>query len=219
MEANFREVIKNFLTDENLSVKERKERFELAWDIWKSIDKIMSDLEDKLIVGLYEKIKKSREFGDYVVIYKGSEQGISVFRPEWTEESGHSLLFYALGIEGDSKVARHLAIGIKKHDEETPFVGNLEENNLPEELKCHLDSVFTILNEYGTYHFEDFFHNLWVTWIAKSELLFTSELFLDLGPEEAVEKIFYHFLTLKNETEKYISDFIKAYKERFLNFE
>ena len=39
MELQKKEIIKNYLLDEKIPVEERKERFEIAWDVWEKIKK------------------------------------------------------------------------------------------------------------------------------------------------------------------------------------
>jgi hypothetical protein len=38
-----KELIKNYLLDEKISEEERKERFEIAWDIWENFQSILHD--------------------------------------------------------------------------------------------------------------------------------------------------------------------------------
>jgi len=47
-----KELIKNYLLDEKISEEERKERFEIAWDIWENFDSIRIEKQREIFLKL-----------------------------------------------------------------------------------------------------------------------------------------------------------------------
>ena len=75
MRKEKKELIKNYLLDEKISEEERKERFEIAWDIEENFERIKFELRQKLIKELKQKIEQSEGFRDYIIINRGLIEG------------------------------------------------------------------------------------------------------------------------------------------------
>ena len=206
------EIIKEFIFSEKLSDEEKKTRFEIAWDIWKSFDIIKSNLEAEIIKRLYKAAKESNEFVNYVVLRALEQRTIWIFKPEWTIEVRIPILSYAITLAGVEH--RSILIGLRKYREEFPFTGSLTEKDLPQDIKTSLDGLFDSLfrkKQYSPVYITRLQHH----WIAASEFFLDDSLYGDLaekGIEEVLEQWMSEMMDLKRETEKAVDEFIMAYK-------
>ena len=206
------ETLKKFIFNEKLSEEEKKARFEIAWDIWKSFEIIKSDLDAEIIRKLYSALKQSNEFVNYVVIKELPQETIWIFKPEWAVEVRIPILAYAIALTGTEH--RSILIGLRKYREEVPFAGSLMEKELPQDIKVSLNHLFNCLYTKKQYS------PVWMTqprhdWMAVNKFLLDDSFYGDLaekGIDEVLEQWVSEMVDLKRATERAVDGFIMAYK-------
>jgi len=79
-----KELIKNYLLDEKISEEERKERFEIAWDIWENFDSIRIEKQREIFLKLQKVLLEELQSTPYEItsIDWGA---IYIAKKEWKE--------------------------------------------------------------------------------------------------------------------------------------
>jgi len=171
MELQKKEIIKNYLLDENLPLEERKERFRIAWDVWESFERIKEDIRKALAIKIVEEFYSNEFFrSDYEINNFGFEtQGkagcpIIVFKHTWRKNHDEPLLFYSLEFwRSQWPYFWSLHFGIRKKDNLSPFEGNWRDSKLSPVLKYVLNRIKSRLeNEFNKKWNTD---NLWVAYL------------------------------------------------------
>jgi len=218
------EIIKNYLLDERLPVEERKERFEIAWDIWENAEEIKKEMRREVLIALVDKIKSSREFSEYEVKDYGLLEGrkfgtLCIYKNTWLLPGIGVPL--SCGIEAEKSDYLDLCLGIVKRDNEKgiPFKGNWQGiRELPSKWREIFSKIFENLEKLSKgwktsdwwivwKEFDSYYRNL-NTW--------QKEFYLEIIKEgyEAVAKYYFEeLLKLKEATEGLLDNFIEEYKK------
>ena len=223
MSMNAKEIIREFILDKEISERERKERFEIAWDIYHSFDDIAFQVKKELMGSLLEKMKTSEEFTEFLVYDDGMLSGkrfggIEVIKESWktSNREKHGILNYRL--ESDKANIHDLFIGIRKLDENKgiPFKGNWQNIQEPKSLVEKSREIYEV-----------FYKNLdkasssewWIAWryldayyCGMWEEEFYSKIVTKEGLEESINYIFDMFVKMKEATESLIDEFVEIYK-------
>ena len=223
MRKEKKEVIKNYLLDEKISEEERKERFEIAWDIGENFKDIKFELKQKFIKELKQKIEQSEEFKNYKVVNRGLIEGdrygkLIVFRKTWslTPEGNIGILNYAFeaGISGISDIC----IGIVKQDNDIPFKGNWQnQDNIDQELFKKLSQIYNTLGGSSKgWKVSEW----WIAWkylhsfYRDMQREFFLQIIAEKGFKQALDYLFSELVELKKLTEKFIDNFVETYKTK-----
>jgi len=222
MEFHKREIIKNYLLDESLSVDERKERFGIAWDIWENLEKIRKEMRKKVLVTLVNRIKESQEFSGYEIKDDGLLDGqkwkvLRIYKSSWFLPKIGVPLSYA--IEAEKHNYYDLYLGIVKWDDEEgiPFRGNWKNvRKIPFKWKEILSGVFEKLEKFSKgWKISDW----WIAWKYFDSYyagMWRREFYLEIierGYDAVAEYYFREFLKLKEATEELLDSFIDEYKK------
>ena len=228
-----KEMIKGYLLDENISEEERKERFEIAWDICENFEEIKLSLKQEMLKAFVNKISNSEEFRGYEVHDKGLREGkkyglLIIFKKDWVLSSNSKIgiLNYAFEAEQEgihkNLVGIVMQSGIVGQDEGIPFKGDWrkftnDSNELLRKCSEKCNEIYKILNESSHSHgwnvtegwiawkwLKDPFYGMW-------EKEFYLQIMSDDGRKDAVKYFFDELLELKNKTERYIDEFVKIY--------
>jgi len=227
MKEEKKEMIKKYLLDEKISENERKERFEIAWDIWENFEEIKFELRQKLIKELKQKIKQSEEFKDYIVVNRGLIEGekfgtLCIFKKNWliSPESRRGIFNYAF--EAEQNLIFQNCIGIVKQDNDNlgiPFKGNWQkQDNISQDLFKIVSQIYNTLGENSKgwkvsdswiawKYLDSFYRGMW-------QREFYLQTVTEKGFKKAVTDLYNELLFVKNKTEKLIDEFIKIYKLR-----
>ena len=222
MELQKKEIIKNYLLDENLPIEERKERFEIAWDVWENVEEIKKEMRREILIALVDKIKNSQEFSGYEVKDGGLLDGqkwkaLRIYKSNWFLSEIGIPLCYA--IEAGKFNYFDLYLGIVKWNDEKgiPFKGNwwcIRE--LPSKWREILSKIFENLEKLSEgweisdwwiawKHFDSYYAGMW-----------QKEFYLQIikeGYEAVAKHYFEELLKLKEATEDLLDDFIEEYKK------
>ncbi len=204
------EIIKEFIFSESLSNEEKKARFDIAWDVWKSFDILKSELEAEIINKLYKAVKENNEFANYVVLHNVEQKTIWIFKPQWTIQVRMPILSYAITLTGIKH--RSILIGLRKYREEILFPEDLIEKKFPRDIKSLLDELFNCLfKRYSPFYVSRLHHD----WIAVNEFILDDSFYANLG-EKGIEEVLDQWITeivdLKIATEIAVDKFIMVYK-------
>jgi len=216
-------LIGNYLLDEKISEEERKERFEIAWDIWKSFKEIKLSLKQRMLKALMNKISSSNEFRGYEVRdggIEGEQCGslIILFKKDWLSSGSKiGVLNYVFDASTHKNV-----VGIMKQDKGIPFEGDWRkfENNSNEFLKKCSEKCSEICDNVLGRGSRRWKVSEWcIAWKWLEDPLYgmwEKEFYLQImsndGIERAVNCFFDELLKLKKETEGYIDKFIEFIK-------
>jgi len=225
MREEKKELIKNYLLDEKISEEERKERFEIAWDIEENFERIKFELRQKLIKELKQKIEQSEGFRDYIIINRGLIEGekygtLFIFKKNWLlspESKNIGILNYAF--EAEISGISDLCIGIVKQDNDNkiPFKGNWQkQDDIEHEL---LNNINQIYNALGGSPKGWKVSEWWIAWKYLHSFyrgMWQREFFLQIiterGFKQALDYLFSELVELKKLTEKFIDNFVETYK-------
>lgn len=212
--------IKDFIFDKAPSLEEKKERFNIAWDIYSYFREMFSELGNRIFPDFMKKLKQNNKDYLFRYCYTKDEQTeeLWIFKEDWTQRPMEPILYYIVY----TKIYEHsafteLCIGLRKKSDDIPFVGSLTDNPLPEELKVHLkdieksiveleyitDSSF-LLSKEGLLAIKGFHEELIVEKIAEG------------GMDALSEYLFFEFMKLVNTTERHIDAFISKCKSMFM---
>jgi len=82
-----KEIIKNYLLDEEVSLEERKRRFEIAWDIRHYFGKILEEFAlEKVLLPLKEKLEKEGSLPPSFEVSYFDFGSIYITKPSWKEK-------------------------------------------------------------------------------------------------------------------------------------
>jgi len=224
MSLQKKEIIKNYLLDEKLSVDEKLERLEIAWDIWEYLEEIKSDLKQIVLEKLDRKIKDEFPRPKYRMVNQGFFKGgigfdkeLRIFKPEWILEGDKGILSYSLGADGSGFSKLYLAIS--KYDESRPFVGDWRDLE-KDEIR---GKISVIVQEGKLNNWET--GKLWIAWRyfdspydSMGERRFFEEIIkkskgaIEEGCETVANYYFNKLLGLKEATEKLIDEFVELYR-------
>ena len=211
--------------------EERKEKFELAWDVWENFEGIKLSMRESTLRRLVEKIRnKTKNPNDPFYGYRLENNGflerkkygnITIYREEWVV-NGKPILKY--GIEHDRENLCYLYFGITKYDDQIPFVGDWERaQDLPAEWKEIFTQIKSKLKEAlpGNWkpsnhwilwkYFDSYYGGMWQKEFYM-EILEKSKNSLEEGYDALADHYFSEFEKLKNATESLIDEFVKLYK-------
>jgi len=229
-----KEMIKGYLLDENISEEERKERFEIAWDICENFKEIKLSLKQRMLDALMNKISSSNEFRGYEVRDKGLRKGekyglLIIFKKDWVLSSNSKIgiLNYAFEAEQEDVHENLVGIvmqsGIVGQDEGIPFKGDWREfandsNELLRKCSEKCNEIYKILNESSRSRGWNVTKG-WIAWkwldlLYKEmrEKKFYLQILTKGDMEKAVEYFFDELSKLKDKTEKYIDELIEFIK-------
>ena len=224
MREEKKEIIKNYLLNEKISEEERKERFEIAWDIWEHFDNIKLNLKQQMLKNFINKIKNSDEFKNYEINDEGLIEGkrfkpLIIFKRDWALSPDNQIGILNYAFEAEQNSIHENCIGIVKQDNDKqgiPFKGNwqqFEKNSNELFIKC--SEIYNILggSSYGWKVSEG-----WIVWKFLDSFyrgMWQREFYLQIitndGIKKAVNYLFSELITLKSKTEKYIDEIVRIY--------
>jgi len=226
MELQKKEIIKHYLLDERVPLEERKERFQVAWDVWENLESIKEDMRRKLAVKVLEQINSDKFFNENYEIKDfgfGTEGKagcpVAVFKPAWKKSQSEPLLFFSLEfLRGQPPYFLNLHFGIRKKSKLNPFEGSWV--NLPLALKDVLNRVISCLErEFGrkwsisdwwiAYLSFDTYGEEWKMWKREFYEKFFSKEKLEDSVEEIARFYVEEFRKLIIVSEEEIDNFIK----------
>ena len=223
MSMNEKELIKNFLLENE---EERKERFEIAYDIWANLWFTKRFLKENLIDKVEKRIKKYENFSvvkpesfwekgyDHILVAKGGED------KNWFVSTNlkQGILSFCLEYNLDSKKPLPLWMGIVNFDRNKgiPFKGSIKEiesnNEILKKARMIYDSFRKCFNGKGEST------DGWVAFLKLDSLWDdTKEFYLEIlseeGMEGVAENIFQEFEKMRKATETLIDEFVEIYRE------
>ena len=226
MKLEKKEIIKNYILDETISVNERKDRFEIAWDIHENFESIKEDMRRMLATKIASRINTDEFLSkNYEVINFGFEtEGkvgypIAVFKPAWKRNQDEPPLFFALEfIRSQGPYFLNLHFGIKKKSELEPFEGSWK--NLSSTLRDVLTGIIIRLeNEFGkkwlisdqwiAYLNFDTYGDNWTMWKREFYQNFFSKEKIEDSLEELSQFYVKEFKKLVQITENDIDNFLR----------
>ena len=215
MRKEKKELIKNYLLDEKISEEERKERFEIAWDIWEKLPEIAKEEVILLFDEIKNCIQNEEEIkNEWIALntlrksfYKWS--GIYLFKKSWTLDSEKEWIL-SITLEPDCFsyyfiVPTNLFISIKK----SKFI---------EKEKTDLNNITNRLNQNFV---QGKSGNEWVWWkyLERYKEIHTQKFWLDFigKKQEIIEYCSREILQLKKASEHLIDQAVKKYKSTYRN--
>ncbi len=213
------------------SLEERKERFEIAWDVWKNFDRIKLSIREGVLGKLRDKIrKKTQNPNDPFYGYKLDDSGflkrqkwgnMVLYKQEWIVD-GKPILMYGIEYEKENYVGLYL--GISKYSNQIPLVGNWEDaQGLLQEWKEIFEQVKIRLKEAlpGNWkpsdwwilwkYFDSYYGGMWQKEFY-IEILENSKNNLEEGCEALADYYIDKLEKLRDATEELIDEFVKLYK-------
>jgi len=212
-------------------VAEKKERFELAWDI----EKFFDDMRVTTWRNATETLERKMDevFKGYLrkeaFTLDGTGEEIVFYKPDWVLDEGGCILAYTY----EKSLFRTL-FGIRKYSDDIgiPFKGPWTEADLAEDEKKALTQLFLSM--------EMLYQQLEATWTLDrapvepwihpegprgGDWLFTLdlpdfqemefyEMMIDSGLEATLDRYMKYVTRFRVSSERYISGFVKRYKKR-----
>jgi len=216
-----KEIIKEYILGENDN--EKKERFEIAWDIWENFEGIKFDLRQEFIKELKQNIEQSEEFKDYMVVNHGLIEGkrwgdLIVFKKSWllsSESKKVGILNYAF--EADTTGIFNICIGIVKMKKDIPFKGDWQkQDDIEQKLLNNINQIYNILG--GDSKGWKVASEWWIVWKHLDSFYrdmrqreFYLQIIMKNGLKKAINYFFDELLKLKNDTEKYLDEIVHIY--------
>jgi len=222
MKLQKKEIIKNYLLDEKVPLEERKERFQIAWDVWENLEEIKKEMRKKVLTTLVNRIKESQEFSEYEVKDDGLLEGqkcktLCIYKSGWFLPKTGVPLSYA--IEAGKYNYFDLYLGIVKWDDEEgiPFKGNWKSvKKIPSKWKEIFSGILEELERVsGSWKID----NWWIAWKyfdSHYAGMWKKEFYLEIiekGYEAVAEHYFRELLNLKEATEEFLDSFIDEYRK------
>ena len=211
------------------SIEARLEKFEIAWEIWKSFEDIKFTMRKGVLERVVQRIKDGNgpfsgyKHEDYGILERKTFGGIVIYKEAWVVND-QPILQYA--IEHDTKDLRKLYYGIRKYDRAMPFPGNWEANEtLPSEWREVLtarkkkaetialgnweSSEWWVLGKY----FDSYYGGMWQKEFYL-EIIEKSKEGLEEGFEAVADFYITKFQMLIDSTENLVHEFTELYKKR-----
>lgn len=209
---NKAEIIRKYL----LEGSDKKEKFEIAWDIVESLEKIKLFMRKKVLTELVNKIKNDKAFNgyeirDYGLLKCRKWSPLRIYKREWIVNEVVPLSY---AVEAGNNNCFELYFGIQKWDDEKgiPFKGNWEKENLPDdwkskflEIKGNLPKSWKVSDAWIVWKwFDSYYRGMW-------QKDFYMEI-IENGYSSVADYYLKEILNLKDQTEKPMNEFIKCYK-------
>lgn len=198
-------MVVKYITDEKINAEERKERFEVAWDIWEHFEEAQQQLKVKLFRDIEVKIYK--EFGDEYfinnrIISCNKHNPMKIFKKKWADNENIGVFNYA--IEADHNKIINTYHGIKRFRKKEKIRGE--------------DEVLNALREINGGYKEDF-QDWWVGWLYPPEPykgMWQKEFFLEILDENTRNRVIDYFVNklveVKDRTEHLIDKVVDEFK-------
>ena len=123
-------IIRNYILNDELTTRDKLERFDIAWDISHSFTDIQLELKKNLINKLINKLHTVFQSSDnYKIIDDGLREGskygtLKIFRKDWEQSSDKPLLNYFIAAE--QRDIHVIYYGIEKMSESIPYSGAID---------------------------------------------------------------------------------------------
>jgi hypothetical protein len=209
MGINEKEIIKKYILGDGLSMKEKKERFEIAYDIYKNFDYIQENVVKKVMESVVKKLKEEFESNESLSDYKisgASEffsgkkgRDLSIYKKKWSRE-GETLITYYIGADGSNFDRLYFGFwSPKKIDYESLALNKWKKrfNNFLENKEFKKEKILLCWKRFDDKYFKfpkDFYFD-----------------FIDNGADAVASYYVKELLSLIETTEELLDDFVKEY--------
>jgi len=222
-----KEMIKSYILAKDITDEEKKERFEIARDIYIHLPEIMFELKREFIgrvkgyIEEDEDIRRKFEIAEQGLLDGEKHGKIRIFKPAWKAKVNDNIPILSYLLEADIAGIRDLALGIAKADDDKgiPFKGNWQKIDEPAELKQLSGEIFYSVSK-KTKNVEPW----WPVYFcldppygikSDQELEFFFKILTKNGIEEAARYVRDEISRLIDDTEELVDEFIRVYNENY----
>ena len=220
-----REMIKSYILAKDITDEEKKERFEIARDIYLHLPSIMLEQKRAFISRVKGYLEEDEKIGkNFQIVDDGLVSGktygkIRIFKNEWKDRVHDNVYVQSYALNGDQSEIRDLLVGIPKGDERKgiPFKGNWQVTKEPARLIQLSKKIFNSVSKKtkkGNRHWPVYFYLEPPYRIKRDqELDFFCKILTKDGVEESAQYICDEIKHLIDDTEELIDEFVKVYNE------
>ncbi len=212
-------LIRTYILDNNISVDEQLERFEIAWDVWENFEKVKRYIRKMVFDALFERFRSDRYFTGYCVNDLGFLGGekfgtLILYKENWLMNNENFVVGYA--IESENRDFINICYGIKKYSKFYPFEGSWTKENIPESWKNIFENMFEKMERLMPGWMVNDHYLIWRWFDSHYRHTWQKSFYIEViksGSDAVVDYYFKRVLELKDATEELIDEFIT----KFLN--